>query len=226
MRFKLLYGCIIILSVVLSGCDESGEGTANVSTINTVEELNEFVSGINFEIDLSSDKSFSFIPSRDFNLLDGTNFSSMEEGFDYSGNTFRVTNNGSAELTIYFSSTISITFDYAICTSVESIGRNYPDIAINPEFNNYLVYIATTSSKYSNKDLITGEPIFSEPYIQVIINPFDGNSFSGFFAINSQIYSMSGSFKLSNKGMTSTGITGTSGGVRIFDYDLKFNCGN
>ena len=75
----------ILISFLLS-CSKKGEGILpkSVYTISTVEDLKEFVSGINFEVTMPNGQIINFTSAKAYTNMNSTHFTSIDGGFNFS----------------------------------------------------------------------------------------------------------------------------------------------
>jgi hypothetical protein len=184
----------------------------NVQTsINTADELNEFVSGINFQGILPNEMSIDFTPNEMFAEITENNFSTADQGLDFSipdnndisidADNFR---DGRATLT--FDGT-SYTFPFVICTSVQELSRKYPQLNFSPYISNYLIFIGMGNSKYSELEIIEEQAFQVIEYFQVFVDPDEAYAaLRGYFSIpHKSIYRFYGNFNKEFKVITSIG---------------------
>ncbi|HNP18830.1 MAG TPA: hypothetical protein PKL31_10380 [Fulvivirga sp.] len=230
MHFKKLYRIAVILlalSILLVGCKKDYDGTASIQhSINTVDELNQLVMGINFQGTLSNGMTIDFTPSQLYTNMEGNSFTNAQ-GFNY---TYPITitsdgfGDGNASLDI---SGKIFSFPLLLCTTVKEISVRYPELQISPTILNYSVYFAAGNSKYTERDIIYGVPFQVDHMFTILVNPNETYLDGTFISSKGTYYDINGDYKINGKFIVSTGYA-----QDIFEdnksesYTLLMRCSN
>ncbi len=229
MHFKLDRITLILLTInfLLLGCKKDYDGTSNIQySINTVDELNQLVMGINFQGTLSNGMTINFTPNQLYTNMEDNAFTNAE-GFNFT-QPMTITSSGfsegNASLDVFGK---IFKFPLLFCTTAKELSIRYPELQISPTILNYAVYLAAGNSKYTERDVIYGVPFQVDHMFTILVNPNKTNLDGTFVSSKGTYYDISGDYKSDGDLIVSSGIA-----YDIFDnyqsetYILQMNCDN
>ncbi|MCB0497796.1 MAG: hypothetical protein KDC79_16765 [Cyclobacteriaceae bacterium] len=199
----------ILISFLLS-CSKKGEGILpkSVYTISTVEDLKEFVSGINFEVTMPNGQIINFTSAKAYTNMNSTHFTSIDGGFNFSDlDPYRIQQSqGNAKL--QFDDKL-YKFNMVVCITMKELEDYFKGYTVDPNLYDWLVYFAADGGDYTNEELVLGTPISETNFLNVLVSPMGETNqyfYGSFYTPNWNFYRLSSSdLSLNGKDIKSFG---------------------
>ncbi len=229
-----------IISVVIIGmfisCSEEVSSPTPQTPKMTIEEVQNFVNGLNFTGTLPSGNKIDFIPNRLINSENlGINFTNAETP-NYStakGTNFDLwafsNNNGVLTIFPYQSPQhITVNFEYVLIMTFGELEELYPlEVNIDESEKHFVLGLALGSRLYDIEDVLVEDNIYGvTDFIQVVFDPesFFNNWLEGIYITEGDEvpFFISGNFNYSKGMIESEGVIDywAGGYYRIGDYNL------
>ncbi|MTI21560.1 hypothetical protein E1176_11070 [Fulvivirga sp. RKSG066] len=215
-----------MLSFIFGACDETdGNKTPLRTSINSVDDLQEFISGLTYTYTDEAGNIVEFVPNNIYSDMPSTNFVWSSDGFDSKNNeSISLQNEGSAILIV---NGVEKKMNNVICTTVLDLKNRYPDIYFDNKFLDYYVFIAAVD-KFSDEELINPSIGTITEYMQFLINPNatsdDGSRALGFYIESEDILYFYGNYQVDNTGLIAEGKAfDFFSGERLY-YIARFYC--
>ena len=228
MRFKpILFAGLVGL---LLACQESGNPADHpVDPISTIEEIEEILFNINYEVTLPSGVSVVFNPSERFPSLRSQNYTDVQ-GFNFvdrATNNFTVSSLGSGFLEL---GQVTYNFQSVFCLTIRDLENRY-GFTFDPAFRDWIVFYGATVSNVTESQIVLGDPVVENLLVAFVddvpgaFGTFEGNrSFT--FSTQDNFFFLDGGYDLSSNlaSISSAGSAfDTSFGV-FLTYDFALNC--
>ena len=231
-----IYKCLAVLLLLLPGCnDEEGSGIISQQDRDTriSLEIMELVKGLNFSGVLPNGMAINFSPGGPLLGIGSNEYASAPQGFSFSdpeqttidGLNF---SEGSATLTINGQPR---NYPFVTCFTLGELRRRFPGIFnSDPDFDNWLYFIAVSSNDYSVEQVVRGDNFRVDEILTIFVSPNRPVILSGNLILKrgDSYYLDSRSAEYNGQELTSEGrITeGFSGDTIIGNYTLDLRCGN
>ena len=222
-------GIFFCSCILLFACEKDG-GTINSypASLESVDQLNEAIQGINFVGTTPNGQKVSFSLSQQFSQMGQPKYGQME-GFQFAKDEQVVIDLGDGEESLGYIEMIDpegerelyANFEFVFCTTFDQLRNDYPQLAIALELGDVEFYVALSQPDHTILEVFEKEIRF-EDYLVSYIRPGEFNIVNNLETQFGVRYSFIGDFFKENQEIISYGdVNGTD-----LSYRFELSCPN